>query len=154
MIVDQRDPDDDRAILHRGERQRPAKSYWGGSLMAEAKQITAEAAFEKLNKLRIVDIRGHENYIGDMGHIPHSESLPLDILEHHTKNWNQFETLCIVCLNGERSPEAAQMLVDNGFVSVFFIEGGITAWKEKGHNLCSTDHPEHHSRIRCDIDAT
>lgn len=38
----------------------------------------------------------------------------------------------VYCRSGGRSAKAAQLLADNGFIKVYNLKGGITAWENKG----------------------
>ena len=94
------------------------------------KAITVEEFKEKQGKLRIIDIRDSGSFSGEGGNLPESENIPLHLLEHHTKNWNRFENLMVVCSDGSQSAEGQELLEKAGFVSVVRLEGGVGSWKE------------------------
>lgn len=96
------------------------------------KAISVEEFVEKQAKLRVIDVRASSAFAGDTDQLPGSENVPLHNLENHTKNWNRFETLLVVCADGKESVEGQEILVKAGFVSVLRLDGGTASWKESG----------------------
>lgn len=94
------------------------------------KAISVEEFLEKQAKLRVIDIRSTSAFSNDVGQLPESENIPLHNLEHHTKNWNRFENLLVVCADGKESVEGQELLLKAGFVSVVRLDGGLDSWKE------------------------
>ncbi len=96
------------------------------------KAISIEEFVEKQAKLRVIDVRATSAFSDGGEQVPGSENVPLHSLEHHTKNWNRFETLLVVCADGKESVEGQEILQKAGFVSVLRLDGGIHSWKESG----------------------
>jgi len=94
------------------------------------KAISVEEFVEKKAKMRVIDIRATSAFSNDVSQLPGSENVPLHNLEHHTKNWNRFETLLVVCADGQESVEGQEVLMKAGFVSVLRLDGGMDSWRQ------------------------
>ena len=94
------------------------------------KAISVEEFVEKQAKMRVIDIRSTSAFSNDVGQLPGSENIPLHSLEFHTKNWNRFENLLVVCEDGKEAVEGQELLLKAGFVSVVRLDGGLDSWKE------------------------
>ncbi len=77
----------------------------------------------------ILDVRDNEEFAA--GHVVNAKHIPLDKLNEQIKQLEKFKNrpVVIVCHNGQRSANAAPILVKNGFVDVFCLRGGIAAWQ-------------------------
>ena len=96
--------------------------------VSEAKQM-----IESNPNLVIVDVRTREEY--ESGHIENAVSIPFNEFEERIDELNKEKETLVYCLGLGcwRSPTASQILVDNGFVSVYNMPGGITAWRDAGY---------------------
>jgi glyoxylase-like metal-dependent hydrolase (beta-lactamase superfamily II)/rhodanese-related sulfurtransferase len=83
--------------------------------------------------VRIVDVREHLEFCGQLGHIEGSELCPLAGLAEHADDWDRDASLVLVCAWGTRSGKAAQMLKAAGFRKVASLHGGMVRWSEEGH---------------------
>jgi len=75
--------------------------------------------------LVILDVRTTAEYDG--GHIPGSINIPVTELAGRLGELDGDSRTACVCGIGARSMQAAQILVDNGFSSVYNLEGGCSA---------------------------
>lgn len=64
--------------------------------------------------LRCIDVREPEEFVGELGHIPGAELVPLDTVEGAQRDWDRSEMLVVVCRSGGRSGKAAGLLVRAG----------------------------------------
>ena len=59
--------------------------------------------------------------------------VPLDMLSNKINELSQFKQSYVVfCRTGNRSPMAADMLLQSGIHAVKVMEGGITRWQKEG----------------------
>lgn len=97
------------------------------------KNISAEKAYEILQKRDQVflDVRTLQEY--DKGHIQNAINIPLnflkDIIQKVIRNKN--EPLYVYCLSGSRSTQAAKILEGLGYTNVFNLESGLLVWRAK-----------------------
>lgn len=81
----------------------------------------------------LIDVRSKQEY--DEGHISGSILIPVDELENRSDELSKDQTVIVYCKVGMRSNSAAQILKDKGFKDIYDVEGGITAWIEKGYPI-------------------
>ena len=89
--------------------------------------------------LIILDVRTQGEY--DAEHICNATLIPLDELESRLNElypYNNTEII-VYCLSGSRSADASQILNINGFTIVFNMDGGISAWKNAGYDVCTNE---------------
>jgi rhodanese-related sulfurtransferase len=79
---------------------------------------------------RRIDVREPVEFGGTLGHLPHSELVPLATLAEASAGWPRAEPLLLVCRSGARSLKAAQLLAERGFTSLYNLEGGMLAVNE------------------------
>lgn len=91
-----------------------------------ARELTSE---DKPFKLLDVRSAGEFNEM----HIKGSLNIPIDTLASRMEELGKnSQAYVVLCRTGNRSPMAADMLIQSGIGSVKVMEGGITAWKKKG----------------------
>jgi glyoxylase-like metal-dependent hydrolase (beta-lactamase superfamily II)/rhodanese-related sulfurtransferase len=83
--------------------------------------------------VRVVDVREHLEFCGQLGHIEGAELSPLATLEESVQGWDREVALVLVCAWGTRSGRAAQLLKRLGFCKVASLHGGMVRWGEEGH---------------------
>lgn len=81
----------------------------------------------------LIDVRTPEEYGG--GHIPGAVNLPLARIASGAFTLPGDRPIAVVCNNGQRSRQAAQLLADAGFESVIYLQGGTMAWILQGWPL-------------------
>lgn len=119
---------------------------FAGSIMAYAliNSSTALAVkdFEQSiskGNVQLVDIRTPEEYyagkIENAINIDYSNKFFLE----YFASMNPEKPVYIYCRSGVRTAEAAPMLEDAGFKEVFYLKGGITAWKEAGLKVVTNE---------------
>jgi sulfur dioxygenase len=82
----------------------------------------------------VVDVRGPEEFNGELGHIPGAKLLPLNELAHRAAELEPWRSrpVLVVCRSGGRSSTATGLLTAAGFKDVRSVAGGMTAWKQMG----------------------
>jgi rhodanese-related sulfurtransferase len=93
--------------------------------------ISAHEAAQMIQKENVVvlDVRTEEEYAS--GHIPGAILLPLQQLQERMNELKKDETYIIVCRSGNRSAQASQLLVKEGFKNIYNMTGGMSEWKGK-----------------------
>lgn len=81
--------------------------------------------------LVILDVRTQSEY--DEGHIRNAKLIPHTELEGRLDELNKTDEILVYCRLGGRSATASQLLVDNGFLYVYNMLGGITEWIVEGY---------------------
>jgi len=86
----------------------------------------------------ILDVRTQEEY--DEGHIKGSIRIPiqdltLQELKERLKEIPQDKKILVYCRTGHRSAQASEILVNNGFLEVYNMKGGITEWNNTGYDV-------------------
>jgi rhodanese-related sulfurtransferase len=74
----------------------------------------------------VLDVR--EPYEFAEGHVEGSLLVPLGTISARVGDFPKDEPVYVFCRSGNRSLQAAQMLVDAGYTDVRNVEGGIIAW--------------------------
>jgi glyoxylase-like metal-dependent hydrolase (beta-lactamase superfamily II)/rhodanese-related sulfurtransferase len=96
--------------------------------------VSPDQARELIGKektFKLLDVRSPGEF-SDM-HIKDSVNIPIDTLAHRIDELSKISQAYIVlCRTGNRSPMAADLLMQSGISPVKVMEGGMTAWKKKG----------------------
>jgi rhodanese-related sulfurtransferase len=80
------------------------------------------------SKVRMIDVRQPEEFVGELGHIHGAELIVLDQLPDKISNLSKNETIVFVCRSGARSGQATAFAKMNGFTHVYNMKGGMIAW--------------------------
>jgi uncharacterized membrane protein YdjX (TVP38/TMEM64 family)/rhodanese-related sulfurtransferase len=83
--------------------------------------------------LTIVDVRGPDEYAGQLGHIPGSMNIPLDELPNRLPalEADKQRPIVLVCRTDKRSAKAAALLSSAGFPAVQVLRGGMEQWGKR-----------------------
>ncbi len=96
---------------------------------ATFQSISAEELKAKIDtdkNLLVVDVREQEEY--DQGHIQGTLLIPMGAVPNRIGELPKEKDIVLVCASGARSSQVAQFLVEQGYLKVFNLEGGISAW--------------------------
>jgi len=98
------------------------------SSMASYKDIDNEAAKKLIddNEVEVIDVRTLEEYAE--GHIPEASLLPLQELEARISELDKEKSYLLVCRSGNRSSQAAQILIGKGFTNIYNLKAGMNEW--------------------------
>ena len=94
--------------------------------------VSPDEVNAKIENLSIIDVRGPEEYVGELGHIPNSTLITLDTLMDHIDVIPKEKTVVFICRSGRRSANATAIAKDNGFESAYNMKGGMILWNEMG----------------------
>lgn len=89
------------------------------------------AMLKDKNKYFLLDVRTQEEY--SSGFIENSILIPVAELESRFSEIPSDKPIIVYCASGNRSKQAAQILVKNNFNPVYNMLGGITEWGKKGY---------------------
>ena len=106
----------------------PVVRTYGGVL-----EIDVDWVSEHMDQLRVLDVREPDEYVGELGHIPGAELLPLGDLRAQLPALDRSAPIVTVCRSGGRSAQAAAILEAAGFEQVANLRGGMLRWR--GHEL-------------------
>lgn len=76
----------------------------------------------------LIDVRTPGEYAAE--HISGAENIPLDQIESQRERLEQYDTIYVQCMSGNRSSQACQVLDTLKGAQVMNVEGGISAWKQ------------------------
>jgi rhodanese-related sulfurtransferase len=105
-------------VLH-GVQTSPAASALSNVTVADLYTASQAGA-------RVIDVREPFEYTE--GHVAGSELVPLATIHARVNDFPKDEPIYVFCRSGNRSLQAAQVLVDAGYTDVRNVEGGIIAW--------------------------
>jgi parallel beta-helix repeat protein len=91
----------------------------------------AKVMIDSNPSLVILDVRNQSEY--DSGHIRNARLIPVWNLTQRLNELNKSDSILVYCKAGARSSEASQTLVDNSFLYVYNMIGGINAWNLAGY---------------------
>lgn len=117
----------------RGQRHLNLGCRW-----TAGENLTPEEARQRIaashDQVLVLDVRGWDEYVGELGHIPGSVLIPVTDLPKRLDELEAYrdKEVIAVCRSGGRSHTAAGILMQAGFKSVASMGGGMTRWKELG----------------------
>lgn len=94
--------------------------------------IDPKELWEKREQVVIVDVRRPDEFTGELGHVPGSQLMVLDVLPQQIETLPKDKTVVFVCRSGNRSGRATAFAKSQGFTSVFNMKGGMLLWNELG----------------------
>lgn len=80
---------------------------------------------------RLIDVREPHEYVGELGHIPGAELVPLGTVTQFLDTWGKDEELVFVCRSGGRSGRAASAFAERGFTRTSNMLGGMLRWNDE-----------------------
>jgi len=102
----------------------------------EVKDVSVDdvsGMLKEKNKYFLLDVRTQEEY--NAGFIENSILIPVSELESRLSEIPADKPVIVYCASGNRSSQAAQILVKNNFNPVYNMLGGTTEWSKKGYSL-------------------
>ena len=97
--------------------------------------ITVDEVSATMGEQRLLlDVREPDEFVGPLGHIPGALLIPLGELSTRLDEIESYQNKKVVtiCRSGNRSAQAAEILMNAGFENVLNMTGGATPWTEKG----------------------
>jgi rhodanese-related sulfurtransferase len=77
--------------------------------------------------VQLIDVRSVNEY--REGHIKGVQLIPLDQLDLRTFELDRNKEIVCICRSGARSAKACEILINNGFINVKSMVGGMTDWQ-------------------------
>ena len=87
---------------------------------------------ERPDGIRLVDVRGRDEWMGADGRLPGAELVPLDRLLDAANSWDRNAAVVLYCRSGGRSDRGAMELERQGFKHAFSMRGGLLRWTALG----------------------
>lgn len=91
-------------------------------------QRKAQDVVGYLDRYRVVDVRELAETSGDLKPLRAAELVPLATLPQVAAGWDRKQPVLMVCRSGNRSGQAAEWLVAQGFEDVSNLVGGMQTW--------------------------
>ena len=91
--------------------------------------------------LTVIDVRGGDEFIGPLGHIPNSLNIPLGELPQRLTEMNARidQSFILVCKTDKRSAQAAKVLREARFLDIHVLRGGMEQWSRDGFENTSVE---------------
>ena len=96
------------------------------------RSITPSQLATLVPRPRIIDVREPHEFVGELGHVPGAELVPLATILAAARAWDKEERLVLTCRSGARSAQAASSLVALGFENLMNLTGGMLAYVDAG----------------------
>jgi rhodanese-related sulfurtransferase len=82
----------------------------------------------------ILDVRGPDEFIGELGHIPGAVNIPVGDIANRLIEIKALgdKPVIMVCKTDKRSARAAEFLRDENFADVRVLRGGMERWNQDG----------------------
>lgn len=108
--------------------------------LRQGPMLSVESLYERLaneHPPMVLDVRSAEEFNGEQGHIAGAMNIPLDKLGEQPEVLSPYreKTITLVCRTDKRSAKAALLLGKLGYADVHVVQGGMTAWIQKGYAL-------------------
>ena len=109
------------------KRMRQGKIAWIEANELQ-RQMTDGAA------LAILDVRGPDEFVGGLGHIPGAINIPVGDIASRLIEIKALgdKPVIMVCRTDKRSARAAEFLSDENFADVRVLRGGMERWNQDG----------------------
>jgi len=91
----------------------------------------AKSLIQENTDLVVLDVRTKEEY--ESGHLQNAILIPVSELQDRLAELDKDKKILVYCKAGIRSAKASEILVNNGFGSVYNLVGGIDAWIQAGY---------------------
>lgn len=93
--------------------------------------VSSESLHANMKRYKIIDVRGRNEFIGELKHIPEAVLATLGTeLDQKLNSLNKEENMIFVCRSGKRSAEAVKQAIKFGMKHVYNLEGGMLRWNE------------------------
>jgi rhodanese-related sulfurtransferase len=97
----------------------------------QIKVLSPNEVYANVEKLRIIDVRRQEEFVGEYGHVRGAELVTLgDKLHKLLEAGNRDEAIVFICHSGGRSGQATQFSQQLGYTQTYNMSGGMLKWNE------------------------
>ncbi|OQW50651.1 MAG: sulfurtransferase [Proteobacteria bacterium SG_bin7] len=101
--------------------------------------ISPEEFKQKKDKVIAIDVRRHDEWIGELGHIAGCRLITLDVLNEGMDEFPKDATIVFICRSGGRSARASAIAQARGFKSVYNLKGGMMLWNELKYEVTTEE---------------
>ncbi|MAI37511.1 MULTISPECIES: thiosulfate sulfurtransferase GlpE [Alteromonas] len=95
--------------------------------MSTFSHISVQDVADFSGTVSIVDIRDPQSYAN--GHMPNAAPLNNDNFATFVEQTPKDTPVVVVCYHGVSSQQAAQVIAQQGFETVYSMDGGFEAWR-------------------------
>jgi thiosulfate sulfurtransferase len=95
--------------------------------MTTFSHISVQEVADFSGTVSIVDIRDPQSYAN--GHMPNAAPLNNDNFATFVEQTPKDTPVVVVCYHGVSSQQAAQVIAQQGFETVYSMDGGFEAWR-------------------------
>lgn len=97
-------------------------------------QITVEEmqTLLEMGEVQLVDVRTPDEYVEGYIHGAQNVDYNSPTFNEDILKLDKTKPVILYCLSGGRSAKCSKKMVDAGFVKVYDLDGGISAWKHEG----------------------
>ncbi|MFT7521713.1 MAG: rhodanese-related sulfurtransferase [Kiritimatiellia bacterium] len=92
------------------------------------KQVSPAWVAEHGQSVRLVDVRGPDEFFGPLHHVTGSEMVHLSVIASEACAWDKNSPVVVICRSAGRSDRAAMALQQMGLKNVASMTGGMLAW--------------------------
>lgn len=78
----------------------------------------------------VLDVRTAEEYVS--GHVPGAVNIPYDKLAARLAEVPKDRDVVLYCRSGRRAQIAGEVLADNGYARLAYLQGDMPAWADQG----------------------
>lgn len=94
-------------------------------------EVTCEEVFKQKNKVRLIDVRGPDEYNNELGHIENAELITLGAdLTKFLQLGDRNQEIVFVCRSGGRSGTATAESIRLGYKATINMVGGMIRWND------------------------
>jgi rhodanese-related sulfurtransferase len=101
--------------------------------------ISPEELRKKIKEVIAIDVRRHDEWVGELGHINGARLITLDVLNEGMAEFPKDATIVFICRSGGRSARASAIAQARGFKSVYNLKGGMILWNELKYEVTTDD---------------
>lgn len=108
------------------------------SLSANCREVAVGIAHEIMRdnpSVLLLDVRGRQEYVGELPHLPRAREIPLVDLPRRYREltgWKK-EQILVFSRDGPDAASACEFLARQGFPYVSHVGGGVEAWMRGGY---------------------
>lgn len=97
--------------------------------------IDAEELKTRSQEVHIIDVRGPDEFTGELGHIAGAKLIVLNSIPEQMDEIPKSGTIVFVCRSGSRSAQATTYARENGVKNAYNMRGGMLRWNQLGYPI-------------------
>lgn len=92
--------------------------------------IEPNEVFENTDKLTLIDVRGEDEYVGELGHAAKTKLVVLHTIPQEIANIPTDKPIVFICRSGGRSAQASAFAAQHGIQNTYNMRGGMLLWNQ------------------------